>query len=65
MLTNLYFVRHAHSTYTPDELERPLSERGFTDANTVTELLKGENIDHVLSSPLKLRFKQLKELQNT
>lgn len=53
LLTNLYFVRHAHSTYTPDELGRPLSERGFTDANTVTELLKGENIDHVFSSPFK------------
>lgn len=51
--TNLYFVRHAHSTYTPDELGRPLSERGFTDANTVTELLKREAIDYVYSSPYK------------
>jgi len=24
----LYFVRHAHSIYTPDELLRPLSEQG-------------------------------------
>ena len=53
MLTNLYFVRHAHSIYTPDELERPLSERGFADANTVTELLKKETIDHVISSPYR------------
>ena len=30
-----------------------MSERGFTDANTVTELLKGENIDRVFSSPFK------------
>ncbi|MEC5426087.1 histidine phosphatase family protein, partial [Virgibacillus sp. C22-A2] len=53
MQTNLYFVRHAHSTYTPDELGRPLSERGFTDANTVTDLLKKEAIDYVYSSPYK------------
>jgi 2,3-bisphosphoglycerate-dependent phosphoglycerate mutase len=53
MITNLYFVRHAHSTYTPDELIRPLSERGFTDAKIATELLIKENIDHVISSPYK------------
>ncbi|MCU9612311.1 phosphoglycerate mutase family protein [Caldibacillus lycopersici] len=53
MLTNLYFVRHAHSTYTPDELGRPLSEQGFSDANCVTDLLKKENIDHIFSSPYK------------
>lgn len=51
--TNLYFVRHAHSTYTPDELGRPLSERGFTDARTVTKVLKREAIDYVYSSPYK------------
>ncbi|MBP2242835.1 2,3-bisphosphoglycerate-dependent phosphoglycerate mutase [Cytobacillus eiseniae] len=53
LLTNLYFVRHAHSTYTPDEAGRPLSDRGFTDANTVTNLLKKENIDIVFSSPYR------------
>lgn len=29
-MTTLYFVRHAHSTYTPDEVERPLSEKGYS-----------------------------------
>ncbi|WP_042220668.1 histidine phosphatase family protein [Oceanobacillus manasiensis] len=53
MPTNLYFVRHAHSIYTPDELGRPLSKRGFNDANIVTELLKSEAIDAVYSSPYK------------
>lgn len=24
MTTNLYFVRHAHSVYSPDEYKRPL-----------------------------------------
>lgn len=52
-LTNLYFVRHAHSTYTPDELRRPLSERGIVDSLRVTEILKTEKIDIVVSSPYK------------
>jgi 2,3-bisphosphoglycerate-dependent phosphoglycerate mutase len=52
-LTNLYFVRHAHSTYTPDELGRPLSESGFADAMKVTDFLKTEGIDIVVSSPYK------------
>ena len=53
MLTNLYFVRHAHSTYTPDELGRPLSDKGQVDAEEVTQFLKKENIDIVISSPYK------------
>lgn len=52
-MTNLYFVRHAHSKYTLDELERPLSDRGFSDVTKVNELLKTENIDIVASSPYK------------
>ena len=53
MITNIYFARHAHSTYTPDELNRPLSERGLKDAEQVTQLLSEENITHVISSPYK------------
>ena len=52
-LTNLYFVRHAHSIYTPDELNRPLSERGFFDVKIVTKLLQTEEIGIVVSSPFK------------
>lgn len=44
LMTNIYFVRHAHSTYTPDEMERPLSEKGYLDALRVTELLIEEII---------------------
>lgn len=51
MNTNVYFVRHAHSTYTPDELGRPLSDRGKKEAEKVTEILRHENIDVVASSP--------------
>jgi 2,3-bisphosphoglycerate-dependent phosphoglycerate mutase len=53
MNTNIYFVRHAHSTYTPDELSRPLSARGLKDAEPVTKLLLGENVTQVISSPYK------------
>ncbi|WP_043933213.1 histidine phosphatase family protein [Bacillus sp. EB01] len=51
MLTNLYFVRHAHSDYTPDELGRPLSLQGRTDAQKVTKLFEKESIDFVVASP--------------
>jgi 2,3-bisphosphoglycerate-dependent phosphoglycerate mutase len=49
--TNLYFVRHAHSRYTPEELTRPLSAKGFDDAGVVAEKLSGENLDVFISSP--------------
>ena len=56
MITNLYFVRHAHSIYSADELGRPLSERGMIDAERITDILKRENIDAVISSPYKRAF---------
>ncbi|CAM4471614.1 2,3-bisphosphoglycerate-dependent phosphoglycerate mutase [Paenibacillus endophyticus] len=52
-MTNLYFVRHAHSVYTPDELTRPLSEQGLNDAKKVTEFLKDLSVEYVISSPYK------------
>lgn len=58
-MTNLYLVRHAHSTYTPDELERPLSEKGFIDAKKVTELLKEEDIHIAITSPYKRAFQTI------
>jgi 2,3-bisphosphoglycerate-dependent phosphoglycerate mutase len=53
MITNIYLVRHANSSYTPDELNRPLSEKGFKDAEKVTELLAQESITRVVASPYK------------
>jgi len=53
MNTNIYLVRHAHSTYTPDELNRPLSETGFRDAKMISQVLLNEEIDYVLASPYK------------
>ena len=62
LLTNLYFIRHAHSTYTPDELGRPLSEQGFTDAERISQILEKENIDTVISSPYKRAVQTVEEL---
>lgn len=53
MKTNIYLVRHAHSIYTPEELERPLSPAGMEDARGVAEVLLGEKITHVVSSPYR------------
>lgn len=52
-MTTIYFVRHAHSTYTPDEFARPLSERGMHDVAEITNLLIDEGVDIVTSSPYK------------
>ncbi|PET64819.1 histidine phosphatase family protein [Bacillus sp. AFS001701] len=65
MKTNLYLVRHAHSTYTPDEIGRPLSKSGFSDANIVTELLLKEKIDYVVSSPYKRAIQTVEEISKT
>jgi len=53
LLTNIYFVRHAHSIYTPDELGRPLSAEGLADAEYICKIFAKENIDVVKSSPYK------------
>jgi 2,3-bisphosphoglycerate-dependent phosphoglycerate mutase len=53
LLTTVYFVRHAHSTYTTDELGRPLSEKGLKDAEKIAQILKDKKVDHVISSPYK------------
>lgn len=63
-MTNLYFVRHAHSTYTPDELGRPLSNEGFIDAELVTEILKSEKINLVISSPYKRAVQTVQGIAN-
>jgi 2,3-bisphosphoglycerate-dependent phosphoglycerate mutase len=61
MGTNIYLVRHAHSHYTPDELNRPLSERGFLDAANVTSILINENIEVAVSSPYRRAIQTVEE----
>lgn len=62
MITNIYLVRHAHSTYTPDELVRPLSDKGFRDAQQVTKLLLHENISCVIASPYKRAIQTVEQI---
>ncbi|WP_312094300.1 histidine phosphatase family protein [Niallia sp.] len=51
--TTIYLVRHAHSVYSTDELGRPLSEKGFSDAKYVAKRMQTESVDVVVSSPYK------------
>lgn len=53
MVTTVYLVRHAHSIYTPDELNRPLASQGVEAAKKVTSLLVDKDINHIISSPYK------------
>ncbi|MGE6536891.1 histidine phosphatase family protein [Bacillus luti] len=64
-MTTIYFVRHAHSTYTKEERERPLSEKGHLDAENVTSLLEDKYIDAVISSPYKRAIQTVQGIANT
>jgi 2,3-bisphosphoglycerate-dependent phosphoglycerate mutase len=46
----IYFVRHAHSIWTPDEM-RPLSAQGFEDAMRVADVLEEFPIGAMYTSP--------------
>jgi 2,3-bisphosphoglycerate-dependent phosphoglycerate mutase len=46
----IYFVRHAHSIWTPEEM-RPLSSQGFEDAVRVADVLEDYPIDAMYTSP--------------
>lgn len=65
MITNIYLVRHAHSTYTPEELSRPLSIKGFEAAKKVTALLLEESINYTISSPYKRAIQTVEGLAKT
>jgi 2,3-bisphosphoglycerate-dependent phosphoglycerate mutase len=51
-MTELYLIRHAHATWTPDQDEsRPLSDRGRLDAARIADLLSPLPFDAIYSSP--------------
>ncbi len=62
MITAIYFVRHAHSDYTADEWNRPLSARGWQDAKLITEILSNQSIDLIISSPYKRAIQTIEGL---
>ncbi len=53
METNIYFVRHTESRYTPDDdnYSRPLSLKGKEDAEKLIHYFRDIKISKVLSSP--------------
>ncbi len=53
METNIYFVRHAESNFTPDDdnYSRPLSAKGKEDAEKLIKYFRDIDITKVLSSP--------------
>lgn len=51
MSTYIYMVRHGESPKEGNEKVRGLTEKGYLDAKRVTNILKDEEIDVVVSSP--------------
>ncbi|MEQ2526954.1 histidine phosphatase family protein [Bacillaceae bacterium CLA-AA-H227] len=51
MSTFVYMVRHGESPKEGNERIRGLTEKGYLDAQRVTDILKEEEIDVVVSSP--------------
>ncbi|UOQ42604.1 histidine phosphatase family protein [Halobacillus salinarum] len=62
MYTSIYFVRHAHSIYTPEERERPLSVEGTIMAKKVADRLEQEEIDRIFSSPYRRAVQTIEDL---
>ena len=62
-MTAIYFVRHAMPDKTVhDNRTRPLTEEGIKDSEKVTELLRGRNIDVIMSSPYKRSIDTVRNL---
>lgn len=51
MSTIVYMVRHGESPKEGNDRTRGLTEKGYIDAQRVTDILKDEKIDAVVSSP--------------
>ncbi len=51
MSTVVYMVRHGESPKKGNDRTRGLTEKGYLDAQRVTDILKDEKIDAVVSSP--------------
>lgn len=63
MQTFIYMVRHGESPKTEgNERTRGLTDKGKSDANRITELLKGEGINVFVSSPYQRAILTIQEL---
>ncbi|WP_456270929.1 histidine phosphatase family protein [Bacillus sp. AK031] len=62
MSTVVYMVRHGESHKEGNERSRGLTNKGDLDAQRLTGILKGENIDTVVSSPYNRSILTVKHL---
>ena len=61
MNNTYYFIRHAHSNYTPDEINRPLSDKGQASLVQL-EFLAYKSITAIYSSPYQRAIQTVEPL---
>ncbi|MFG6494767.1 histidine phosphatase family protein [Fictibacillus sp. UD] len=62
MSTYVYMVRHGESPKEGNERTRGLTQKGYLDSNIITDILKCENINVVVSSPYRRSILTVKHL---
>ena len=61
MKNTYYFIRHAHSIYTPDEINRPLSDKG-QESLAQLDFLADKPITAIYSSPYRRAIQTVEPL---
>lgn len=61
MNNTYYFIRHAHSNYTPDEINRPLSDKGQASLAQL-DFLADKSITAIYSSPYQRAIQTVESL---
>ena len=61
MKSTYYFIRHAHSNYTPDEINRPLSDKG-RESLAQLDFLADKPITAIYSSPYRRAIQTVEPL---
>jgi len=65
MNTKIYFVRHAHSDFSLENEEtRELSEKGWADAQKITDIMIKEDIQYIISSSYVRAIQTVEGLSN-
>lgn len=64
-MKNIYYlIRHAHSIYSPDEWNRPLSQKGQASLSQLN-MLESKPISAIYSSPYKRAIETVEPLAQT
>ena len=61
MNNTYYFIRHAHSNYTPDEINRPLTDKGLESLEKL-DFLADKPITAIYSSPYQRAIQTVEPL---